>query len=79
MPGGPGAEDAERSFRRGELRQRLDDDELSLRKRWQALRALEESRREDGVPSPARQRSRDDLRSSASLAGAVPSLARLKL
>ena len=79
MPGGPGAEDAKRSFRRGQLRERLDDDELSLRERGQALRALEEIQRDGGVPSPDRQRSRDDLRSSASLAGGVPSLARLKL
>ena len=79
MPGGPGAEDAARSFWRGQLRQRLDDDQLSLRERGQALRALQEIQRDRGVPSPARQRSRDDLRSSASLAGGVPSLARLKL
>jgi len=79
MPGASGAEDAARSFQRGQLRQRLDDDELPLRERGQALRALEESRRERGVPSPARQRSRDDVRLSASLAGGVPSLARLKL
>ena len=80
MPGGPGAEEAERSFLRGELRQSLQDDELPLRKRWQALRALEESRRDRGVPSPARQRSRDKVRASElCLAGVVPSLARLKL
>lgn len=77
-PGGPGADDAARSFRGGQLRQRLDDEELSLRERGQALRALEEIQRDRGVPSPARQRSRDNnVRSS--LAGGVPSLARLKL
>ena len=81
MPGGPGAEEAARSFRRGELQQRLDDDDLSLRERWQALRALEESRRGRRVPSPARQRSRDNnvWASESCFAGGVPSLARLKL
>lgn len=76
-PEGPGAEEAARSFRHGQLRQLLDDDELPLRKRLQALGALEEARRESGAPSPARQRSW--MQEQASLAGAVPSLARLKL
>lgn len=67
-PGGPGRKRDKAEWRN--LNQDLDHHMAE----WE-----EEIRRDRGAPALDRRRSRDDVRSSASLAGGVPNLARLKL